>query len=410
MRLAGLVVGVLSLAATPVPATPLTDVAASLAPGQWGELATTNFNEATLGDGTSFAVFWFSEDLAWDGANRRLYFVGGGHDSDAQFLTWSESTNAWTRAKPAGGVWHPTFSHAYDHLALIPSRNRLYFRQPASDSNDRIEIYDIGSATWSRSAVMPSRPACCGALEYFPELGGLVMAAGPGPVFLYDPGGNSWRELANNVAIGDFHNFAEYSPVHRVMIFGGGEGANGRALFRINANGQVARLGDAPQRIGITYSVVTTDPVSGDFLVFFDNASWQFNPITDTWTPLSAVPPWRSLGSPGIFAAVATPIPELGIVVVAKYAGDNSRVYLYRHSASVPRPSISLRADPATVASGGSSVLSWTTGATSDCSGSRGTAAWPGPKATNGTENVGPISAATTFMLSCSGPGGAMQS
>jgi len=401
-----------SLLAGPVQSTPLSDVAAALQPGQWAELPTIGFDAALLDDGGAYAVFWYAEDLAWDAQRQQLLFIGGGHGSDPEFLTYNELTNTWSRRKPAGGIpWDTYFSEAYDHIALIPSLGRLYFRQPAFTESDRIEIYDIPTQTWTRSPLMPARPACCGALEYFPELGGLVNLAGPGPLYFYDPNANAWSTLAGSVAIGDYHNFAQYTPVHRVMIFGGGEGPNGQAVYRMNADRSITRLVDAPQRMGTTYSIVSTDPVSGNFLVFFDTASYEFNSITQVWTLLPGVPPWRPIGYEGVFVAVATPLPEYGVILVAKYAGDNSRVYLYRHTAtSGPPPTVELTAQPAQVVSGTTSVLSWNVTGANSCTGSGGTGAWPGTKSTStGSETVGPITAATPFTLSCAGSGGVTQ-
>ncbi len=395
--------------AASVQATPMSDVAAALQGRQWAELSTSNFNAATLADGTAFSVFWFSEDLAWDPTRRQLHFVGGGHGSDAEFVSYDEATNAWTRRKPAGGIpWNVNFSHAYDHLALVPSVGRLYFRQPASDQSERLEIFDLAAGTWSRSPLMPSRPECCGALEYFPELGGLVQAAGPGPIFLYNPVANSWSMLSSGIAIGDYHNFAEYSARHRMMILGGGEGSNGRALYTLNTSRVFRRIPDAPQRMGTTYSVVTSDPVGGNFLVFFDTAAYEMDPVNETWIPIPA-PPWLALGAAGIFNVVATPIPAYGVTLFAKYAGDDSRVYLYKHtSASAPQPTVTLDAAPGTVAAGGFSALTWTTTDATACIGTGGSGSWPGLKSTpTGSENVGPLSATTMFSLSCTGPGGA---
>ena len=395
--------------ATSLHATSMSDAAAPLQPGQWTELATGNFNQATLGDG-NYDLFYFTDDLAWDPLSRQLLFVGGGHDNDADFLRYSEVNNSWSRSKPTGSSWHTNFSHAYDHTAVIPALGRFFFRQPAAPQSDRIEIYDIATGIWSRSAPMPVSPACCGGLEYFPELGGLVLVAGPGPVLLYDPATNAWRTLSGGEAVGDYHNFAQYSPRHRVMIFGGGEGANGAALFLMDANRRIRRLSDAPQRMGITHSVVTTDPVTGNFLVYFDSGAYELDPVRQTWTPLPA-PPWLAYGSPGIFNVVATPIASYDVILFAKYAGDDSRVYLYRHAdrTALP-PQLEFSANPLAVASGGFSVLSWTSTDVTQCSGIGGTASWPGAKAVPmGSESVGPIQGQTTFGMDCSGPGGAIQ-
>src|SRR5262245_56503629 len=116
-----------------VGASALSDAAAGLQPGQWAVLNTQNFNSALLNDGASYHVFYYTEDLTWDPVSKQLLFVGGGHDSDAEFLRYSESSNTWTRSKPTGGFWHSSFSHAYDHDAIAPTLGKFFFRQPAYD-------------------------------------------------------------------------------------------------------------------------------------------------------------------------------------------------------------------------------------------------------------------------------------
>ncbi len=385
-------------------ASALSDAAAALQPGQWTTLNTSNLNRATLDDGAGYHVLYYTEDLVWDPVSRQLLFVGGGHGTDAEFLRYRESTNAWTRTKPGGSAWHSNFSHAYDHNAIIPSLGKFYFRQPAYDPSDRIEIYDIASNTWTRSAPMPYRPGCCGGLEYFPELNGLVLANGDAGVLHYDPAANRWTEISG-AHWGDYHNFAEYSPTHKVMIFGGGESSGTNAVYRLNANRSITRLANAPGHLGTTHSVVTTDPVSGNFLVFFDNSFYELNPATDTWRRMSAAPPWGG----GIWGVVATPISTYGVTAFVRYGGDNSKVYLYRHTAgsgSTP-PTISLSASPATIPPQGSSRLTWSATNANACTASGG---WSGNKPVSGSEQRGPLAQTTAFTLRCTNPQGASAS
>ena len=377
-----------------VHASALSDAAAALQPGQWTVLDTANLNRATLDDGAGYHVFYYTEDLTWDPVSRQLLFVGGGHDTDAEFLRYRESNNAWTRTKPVGSQWHKNFSHAYDHDAIIPSLGKFYFRQPAYDPSNYLEIYDIASNSWSRSAPMPHRPGCCGGLEYFPELNGLVLANGDAGLLLYDPAANRWSELSG-AGWGDYHNFAEYSPVHKVMIFGGAESSGTNAVFRLNASRQITRLSNAPAHMGTTHSIVTTDPVSGNFLVFFDNAFYELNPATDTWRRMSANAPWQSSG--GVFGVVATPVSTYGVVAFVEYGGDNSKVYLYRHTAASP-PTVSLSASPTSVPAGSTSRLTWSSSNANACTAS---GAWSGSRSTSGTEQR-TISANATFTLTCS--------
>lgn len=67
------------------------------------------------------------------------------------------------------------------------------------------------------------------------------------------------------------------------------------------------------------------------------------------------------------------------------------------------QPTLSLSASPATVNSGGQSVLTWSSSNATSCTASGG---WTGSKAANGTETVGPLTQTTTYQLTCTGAGG----
>jgi hypothetical protein len=66
-------------------------------------------------------------------------------------------------------------------------------------------------------------------------------------------------------------------------------------------------------------------------------------------------------------------------------------------------PTVSLSANPTSVAAGGGSTLGWSSTNVSSCTGSGG---WSGAKATSGSANTGALSASTTYTLSCSGTNG----
>lgn len=75
-------------------------------------------------------------------------------------------------------------------------------------------------------------------------------------------------------------------------------------------------------------------------------------------------------------------------------------------AAAVPAPDVTLAANPASVTSGSSTTLSWSSANASGCTASGGIGSWPGAKSTSGSMSVGPLSATTTFGLSCTGSGG----
>jgi hypothetical protein len=69
-------------------------------------------------------------------------------------------------------------------------------------------------------------------------------------------------------------------------------------------------------------------------------------------------------------------------------------------------PDVTLSANPASVASGGSTTLAWTSANANGCTGTGGVGAWAGNKTASGSTSIGPLSATTTFGLSCTGSGG----
>jgi hypothetical protein len=68
-----------------------------------------------------------------------------------------------------------------------------------------------------------------------------------------------------------------------------------------------------------------------------------------------------------------------------------------------PLPTMTLTANPTTVAMNGSSTLTWTSTNATTCTASD---AWSGFKAVNGSQSVGPLTTTSTFTLACTGPGG----
>ncbi|MGI9336035.1 MAG: hypothetical protein ACR2RL_23050, partial [Gammaproteobacteria bacterium] len=85
-------------------------------------------------------------------------------------------------------------------------------------------------------------------------------------------------------------------------------------------------------------SVVTVDPVSGDFLVLAeDDSFWRFDILADTWVqlpsgnvPVFVDPPNQD----PTFHTVATPVDTYGVVMVLQWRPQESKVWLYKHVAS----------------------------------------------------------------------------
>jgi hypothetical protein len=70
---------------------------------------------------------------------------------------------------------------------------------------------------------------------------------------------------------------------------------------------------------------------------------------------------------------------------------------------SAAPPSVSLNANPTSVANGGSSTLTWSTTNATACTAS---GAWGGAQPVNGTQSTGALSSNATYTLTCTGAGG----
>ena len=68
-----------------------------------------------------------------------------------------------------------------------------------------------------------------------------------------------------------------------------------------------------------------------------------------------------------------------------------------------PSPTVTLSANPVSVSSGGSSMLTWSSTNASSCTAS---GAWSGSQPTSGNAATGPLTTSSTFTLTCTGNGG----
>ena len=334
-------VAVASLVSAPVvcvTASPLSDLVAAMQPGEWRELATSNINQTLTASGASGIVFGYTDKIVWDPTSRRLFFIGGDHNDAPQFVSYSESTNSWQRlTRPAwmgGGTMH-----GYNHTA-IDSQARVLYHRPFNVN--AIYRYQIDTDTWDSIPSVPTSVLdiinCCIALEWFPELHALVYAAGTvNTVVKWDQPSNQWSRLTATATMGQYHTIGDYNPVQKIVLFGGGNGS--RNLYKLNAAGQITALKAAPIDIGIEETIVTVDPVSGDYLVF-NNARefYVYRAQTDSWaqqTGGAALPIWTTQYQIPVHGAVATPLGNYGVNLFVTCDGaNNCHVNLYKHEAS----------------------------------------------------------------------------
>lgn len=85
--------------------------------------------------------------------------------------------------------------------------------------------------------------------------------------------------------------------------------------------------------------------------------------------------------------------------------GTVSRSATVTIASGSPSPTLTLSVSPTTVPSGASSNLTWSSANTSSCTAS---GAWSGSRPTSGSAATGPLTASSTFTLTCAGPGGSL--
>ena len=333
---------VTSPTATNVPkGTTLAALAAQLKLGTWAELKSQGFGPAILDDVNGSFIIQYTDDAQWDPVSKQVFFIGAsyGFSSGAQrgnFIKYNDAANQWTlMPRPVGPF--PNLAHAYDHSALNPATGEFYH---SLYNNRDIYKYNPAADSWSLLTTIPQSIMgglqITKGLEYFPEMGGLVWYSSGVGLYFFNTSTKQWSVLADGLGTSTYHEFSEYDPVHKIVIFGGGDGSN--AVFKLDASGKVTQMKNAPVGLGITQSIITVDPVSGKFLVVTENKGlYEYDVVADTWRQFNVPVPSGFFsvvidGNPlqGMFA---TPISTYGVVLFAKYNYDQSKVWIYKHSA-----------------------------------------------------------------------------
>jgi hypothetical protein len=343
---AGLVAGIFSGSARPEKATELGKLAASMKPGTWAELKTEGYTPELL-QVQSHHILEYTGAATWDPRSQQVLFVGQGHYSALRFISYDAKTNTWSK-RPTPSWWKGDpesgkgpIGHAYYNNAIDPTTGTFYLHQSATKLVHR---YDVAKNEWTTLPEITGASTGHGtAIAYFPERKGLLRVLG-GSADFYSVEKDSWTRFPDKLAMGPYHNVAQYSAVHKVVLFGGGN--NSRDLYKLDAEGKITPLKPAPFEIGINTAVVTVDPVSGDFLVLHkDDKFLSFNPVTDSWKDLGTTGmPLQMKGSS--FDVVATPISSDGVTLFFTAQRKGLKVCLYKHGERAePMPCVSVSKD-----------------------------------------------------------------
>jgi hypothetical protein len=169
---------------------------------------------------------------------------------------------------------------------------------------------------------------------------------------------------------------------------------------QVNSSGSPSNSGTAtPASTGTVAPVVTLSPSAGTVV--------SGRSVTLNWSAKNAQSCMASGGWSGSVATSGSK-PTAALTATTQFAltcsgAGGSASQSATVSVSAAQPSISLSANPASVANGDSSTLTWAATNATACSTSGG---WSGSVAPSGSKATGAITATTIYTLSCTGSGG----
>ena len=318
-------------------ASSLALAASSMSPGSFVELPSSGYDQALIDAGQGHHVLEYSDKGVWDPNTCQALFYGGGHLSLEKFIALSASTDTWFQA-PNPPWWcdpqsvenpYECATHAYQQDALDPATGTFYFRGFNSAAVHRHQVDSTLDADWDQIPDLPSDAASCIAtsLEYFPDRDELVFVdCTTQSLRTWKPGDTSWATLDGPFAMGPYHNYGVYNPVHHVILFGLGNGSTD--LHAYDASGNVQTVESPPREFhpspddSATLRILTADPASGKYLAVAPNGDmFEYDVPGDSWSPLSTQAPAD--------LQVAIPVSSYGVVLFL--SANPAKVYVYKH-------------------------------------------------------------------------------
>ena len=277
-------------------------------------------------------ILEWSNKGSWNPIGKKAHFVGQGHVSCAKHIVYDETSDQWSTAANPSGIG--SFGHGYEHNTVNPATGDIYYR---NYSSDRIEKFSAGTGGWSSVPNVGTSVQVAGAVEYFPDAGGMLFVDGDFGVYFLNTQSGQWTLVANTtivhdsslptLSMGSLHNFASYNPQDQAVYFGGGDGS--RSFYKIDRQLRITSAANSPVTIGIHSAMTVPDPASGAQLVFGNNGQlYSYNSANDSWSNQGG----HEVMNNALDWRIAIPITSHGVIMFLAWNFDNSKVLLYRHA------------------------------------------------------------------------------
>jgi hypothetical protein len=327
-------------------------LAASLSPGQWGNLNPGNMTPTFHNTGgNSNLLSGYASISVWDSVRHECHFIGSDHgNSDYRHLRYNPTTNGWESIGlpqwfTYGGTPETRLqmdSHGYHSTAIMVSRRRLY-RAPYGD-RDRVYVWNLDSPDSTTGWTSFTEYGSVGSggvpsISGFPDRDSIIHDRSDFSTieeYLLATGAVNTPSRANNIDFGSTFNVTEYSAVKQLVLCVSDDGAMGK----YSAAGVFTYLSDLTVSIydgsGSAGSIVA-EP-SGKFLIMADQASgralYEYNIDTQVTTLVANQPPFLPLGGANN-NCIPCAIDEYGVVMYTFCGSDGSNgAYLYKHAAT----------------------------------------------------------------------------
>lgn len=319
---------------TPRNVTVLQSLAADMVAGDWVQVTgITGLSTSLFVAGSTNTLDWMDKGC-YDPINKQIRFIGQGHIQDLRWHQYDETTNTWSNLSDPpwddGGSGAPSFlGHGYQHNAMDPATGDEFFRRYGSVG--LTHWFNRSGGTWSQFNGLGSGGFAVGAVEWLPTIGtqgGLVYIASDS-LRRWDRA-NQTLDSTQTIPVGrQNHPIAVRSVPNNIVLFGGGDGDNN--LYSVAASGSITTRTACPIGMGISQSVTTACPVSGDLLVINGSTARQYDVAGDSWSTLtfSGAPSFPTFGTGGE-KVIAIPIAEYG--VIAFLFGGTPAMWLYKHA------------------------------------------------------------------------------
>lgn len=360
-----------AIIATPLGAqNHLADVARSMPVGTFALLNAegdgSGWTQSMLFSGGSGvgSIMGFAGKAAYDPARDRVLFSGGEHGGLTKTIYYDVASNHWTDMGviPMGFQ----YGHAYDTNAIDLTAQNLYASSTLMPNVRRMNVDSLAPFTVGPN---PNFYMTEPSMEYFPDRDELLWLQGGwlGGLAKLDRSTDTWTTVSTQLSALQLRGaIARYIPSQHAVILIGGVNTDpmesgqpavpSHAVYKYSADGSISRMKDFPSSIWMypNHAIAVVDPVSSDLIIINSVVSgnlnvftgdlemWRYALAMDTWMPMDAkvIPEptewWQVYGSP--FAVVTVPISTYGVTLFmsAAFGNQQSRIYVYKHSASIP--------------------------------------------------------------------------